>query len=166
MKQASFLLTFKSYISLGLTAIVLPLVSQLLRATFKLSPIQKDWLLVSGSICMLIIGSAALTVAGTRSFSIASLVLVQLGGGYEFAFRSLVDSSHIAMLFTAMSVFMTLSDVAAGPMIAALYKKGLELGGRWLALPFFVSTIIFCITAVVTFTARVGKHPKAQTLTS
>lgn len=37
-----------------------------------------------------------------------------------------------------MSVFMTLRDIATGPMIAVLYKKGLELGGRWLALPFFV----------------------------
>ncbi|OAR02759.1 hypothetical protein LLEC1_07597 [Akanthomyces lecanii] len=160
MAETSFLRSVKGIVSLVLTAAVLPAISQVLLKRFKLAPIIKDWWMTIGSLCVVIVGSACLTAAGSSA-------LFVLGGGYEFAFRSMVsemvDSAHIAMLFTAYSVFMLLSEVRAGPILAVVFKKGLDVGGKWGALPFFVATILFCITLVTTCSVRLNKHPKAQT---
>lgn len=167
MAETSFLRSIKGTVSLVLTAAVLPAISQVLLKRFKLAPIIKDWWMTIGSLCVVIVGSACLTAAGSSAFFVVSLMILQLGGGYEFAFRSMisemVDSSHIAMLFTAYSVFMLLSEVGAGPILAIVFEKGLDVGGKWMALPFFVATILFCITLVITCSVRLNKHPKAQT---
>lgn len=164
--ETSFLSSVKGIVSLALTAAVLPAVSQVLITKLKLHPIVKDWWMAIGSLCVLITGTACLTAASNSAFFIASLVIIQLGGGYEYAFRSMtsemVDASHIAMLFTAYSVFMMLSEIGAGPILAAVYEKGLDLGGRWMALPFFVATLLFCVTLLITCLVRVDKHPKAR----
>lgn len=149
----------KSLISIGLTALVLPVISQLLLTKAKLPPLIKDKWIVVGSAAMLTLGSGCITIATTSALFITSLVIFQLGCGFEFAFRGLttelVDESHVAMLFTAQSVFMTLSEVAAGPVLAGLYRKGLDLGGFWLSMPFLVSTFLFATTTVITFVVRV-----------
>ncbi|XWW96938.1 hypothetical protein V2A60_004918 [Cordyceps javanica] len=166
LAETSFLASIKGIVSIVLTAVVLPAISQVLLARFKLPPIIKDWWMTIGSLCMVVLGSACLTAAGSSTIFIASLVILQLGGGYEFAFRSMtsemVDPSHIAMLFTAYSVFILLSEVGAGPILAAIFKQGLDVGGKWMALPFFVATILFCITLIITCSVRLNKHPKAQ----
>lgn len=166
LAETSFLSSIKGIVSLVLTAVVLPAISQILLAKCRLAPIIKDWWMTIGSLCIVVIGSACLTAAGSSVFFVASLVILQLGGGYEFAFRSMtsemVDPAHIAMLFTAYSVFILISEVGAGPVLAVVFKKGLDVGGKWMALPFFVATILFCITLVITCSVRLNKHPKAQ----
>ncbi|KAJ6782070.1 hypothetical protein PWT90_03148 [Aphanocladium album] len=166
LAETSFLSSVKGIIAIVLTAVVLPAISHLLIAKFKLPPIVKDWWMTIGSLCLLILGSACLTAAGNSTLFLISLMIVQLGGGYEFSFRSMVaemvDASHIAMLFTAYSVFMLISEVGAGPVLASVFKKGLDIGGKWMALPFFVATLLFCVTLIITCSVRLNKHPKAQ----
>ncbi|KGQ10443.1 DNA-directed RNA polymerases I, II, and III subuni t RPABC2 [Beauveria bassiana D1-5] len=132
MAETSFLDSIKGTVSIILTAAILPAISQVLLAKFRLPPIIKDWWMAIGSLCMAVIGSACLTAAGSSGVFIASLVVQQLGGGYEFAFRSMtsemVDSSHIAMLFTAHSVFQLASEAGAGPVLATVFRMGLDVG--------------------------------------
>ncbi|KAK8144800.1 hypothetical protein G3M48_005338 [Beauveria asiatica] len=166
MAETSFLDSIKGIVSIILTAAILPAISQVLLAKFRLPPIIKDWWMTIGSLCMVVIGSACLTAAGSSGVFIASLVIQQLGGGYEFAFRSMtsemVDSSHIAMLFTAHSVFQLVSEAGAGPVLAIVFRKGLDVGGNWMALPFFVATILFCVTLIITCSVKLNKHPRGQ----
>ncbi|OAA69466.1 hypothetical protein ISF_02736 [Cordyceps fumosorosea ARSEF 2679] len=164
MAETSFLASVKGVVSLFLTAVVLPAVSQVLLVRFRLPPMIKDWWMTIGSLCAAVPGGACLTVAGSSTLFVTSLVILQLGGGYEFTFggmtSEMVDPSHIAVLFTVHSVFMMLSEVAAGAVLAAVFRKGLELGNGWKALPFFVATILFCVTLVITYSVRLGKHSK------
>lgn len=166
MAETSFLNSIKGTVSIILTAAILPAISQVLVAKFRLPPIIKDWWMTIGSLCMVVIGSACLTAAESSGVFIVSLVIQQLGGGYEFAFRSMtsemVGSSHIAMLFTAHSVFQLVSEAVAGPVLATVFRKGLDVGGKWMALPFFVATILFCVTLIITCSVKLNKHPRAQ----
>ncbi|EGX96882.1 adenylate cyclase, putative [Cordyceps militaris CM01] len=168
LAETSFLASIKGVVSIVLTAAVLPAISQVLLAKCKLAPIIKDWWMTIGSLCFIVVGSAFLTVAGSSALFVASLVILQLGSGYEFAFRSMtsemVDSSHIAMLFTAYSVFIMLSEVGAGPVLAAVFREGLDVGGKWMALPFFLATILFCTTLIITCSVRLNRHTKAQSV--
>lgn len=164
--EGSFISSVKGFVSLGLTGAILPAISQIMISKFKLPPLVKDWYLVLASIFAMFIGNASIALSDSRPLFIASLVVCELGGGFEFAFHGmtseLVDPAHIARLYTTIGVFLLSSGLFAGPLLAVMYRKGLELGGRWLALPFLVSAILFFIALVINVSVRLNRHPKAR----
>jgi hypothetical protein len=96
-------------------------------------------------------------------------MLYTLGTGFTPAARSLVttmvDPSHVGLLYTTISVLDTLGGLVAGPAVSFAFRKGLRLGGPWIGLPFLVSAGLFVAVAAVVWVVRVrpaGYEPLAS----
>lgn len=63
----------------------------------------------------------------------------------------MVEPSHRAVLYTGISILVYGGILAGSPVGAALFKRGMELGGRWDGLPFLVTTGCFvgCFSGVL-----------------
>lgn len=54
-----------------------------------------------------------------------------------------MEPEDTGKIFTGLTIVDTLSGMAAGPIIAGLYKVGIERGGgAWLGLPFDVTALV------------------------
>ena len=91
--------------------------------------------------------------------SSAGIVIWCLGSAYNIVLRSLlaqlVEPNRRAMLFTTVTVIENTGSVLAGPVLAAFFRVGLQLGWGWIGAPFLVSAILFLITSVLIYRVRV-----------
>jgi hypothetical protein len=64
---------------------------------------------------------------------IVGLGISALGSGYNFLIRSLlasvVETDHIGMLYTRISIFETVGVLVAGPLLAMSFRTGMVWGG-------------------------------------
>lgn len=107
--------------------------------------------------------SAIALAAGTVLFSFtssaplftAAFLIASLGQAFTIPTRSIITSmvepSHRAVLYTGISILVYGGILAGSPVGAALFKRGMELGGRWDGLPFLVTTGCFvgCFSGVL-----------------
>ncbi|ATY64237.1 MFS transporter [Cordyceps militaris] len=132
--KASLLIGIKYAVSIGLTAIVLPTLSQVLLKT-GMAPHIKDWWIVRVSAMIGVLGALAMGMAPTVELFISALIFTEFGGGLQVALRGLVtelvDQSHIALVMTVLGMFMTISEMVAGPLMAQMFKVGMDWGGFW-----------------------------------
>lgn len=86
------------------------------------------------------------------------LVIISLGGGYNVLIRSLltsiVEANHVGTLYNTIAVTETVGLVIAGPLLSASFRRGLEMGGAWIGLPFIVAGGLFVTAIVVVFSIR------------
>ncbi|CAK7275358.1 hypothetical protein SEPCBS119000_006651 [Sporothrix epigloea] len=164
--KAGLLITAKGLTTLVLTAVLLPLVSHLLLTKGGMVPLIKDWWIIRGSAVIGVLASLAMGLSPTSSLFVASLVFNSLGGGMYLVLRSmlteLVDPTHVALLMTASGLFLTISELISGPLLAQLFRLGLELGGVWLGLPFFASAAMLTVSAIMVFCVPIGRIARAR----
>ena len=121
-----------------------------------LSALKTDKRIAQGSGALLVIGCVVVALAVSPTVLIMGLVLISLGDVFNVPVRSLatglVDPSHLAVLYTVIEV-MTQSGLFIGqPMLAAMFRWGLELGVAWLGLPFLFAAVFFMFAlAAVSF---------------
>jgi sugar phosphate permease len=84
--------------------------------------------------------------------------LYNFGIGYQPALRSfltmLVSKDEIGLLFTLMSLIDSVGALAATPAMALAFSFGIQKGGMWIALPFFLTSVIFTISGLFTWATR------------
>ena len=132
-----------------LLSILLPLITQLLLRI--LSPRQKDMWLARGSMMLQAIGSFGIGLARTPLLVICGVVVNGLGFGFNLIVHAMVASvmsSDIGALFSFVAVLETAMLALANPLLAAVFRAGLRLGGPWLGLPFIIAGFS-CIGALV-----------------
>jgi len=160
IKQAGLLLTVKGVSSLVMTAVLLPTLSQLLLSKGGMVPLVKDWWIVRGSAVISALAFLVMGLAPTPPFFIAGLVFSELAGAMYLGVRSmlteLVDPTHTALLMTVSGVFMIMSELLAGPLLALFFRAGMGLGGMWLGLPFFVAAAMLGISATLVISVPLG----------
>ena len=146
LRETGFLLSLRAIVNIILLLVILPSVSYYLTERLHLSSKAKDLALARYSAVMLFIGALTFAVSSTVGLTVFGLVIYTLGGGFCSLTRSLittfVDKEHVARLYAAIAVVEVVTALAAGPSLAALYAAGLKLKGPWLALPYYVLTVV------------------------
>lgn len=163
--EVGLLGSVRSFVALGTTAVVLPLVDVLLRKKLNISLAAKDMWLVRGSILVMLLGSICISVSESTATFVSSLAIFGLGSGYEFAMRGLlaqVAGDSIATVYTTMSFMETIGELIAGPMLARLYRVGLGWGGNWIGLPFFAVAGLFTVAAIIVWCIRLPDDPEIE----
>lgn len=145
LSSAGYLLSLQGIMNILLFLILLPALSALLtspRYKFSYLPAKKDYILTLFSVITLVLGLAL------QSLPIFPLVAVgiaitALGSGLPPLCRSLitsfVDKQHTTQLYTLIGIVEAVGGLYAGPVLAWCLSKGMELGGGWLGLPYFLA---------------------------
>lgn len=167
--EVGLLGSVRSFVALGTTAVVLPLVDVLLRKKLRISLAAKDMWLVRGSILIMLLGSICVGLSKSTVMFVLSLAVFGLGSGYEFAMRGLlaqIAGDSIATVYTTMSLMETIGELIAGPMLARLYRVGLGWGGDWIGLPLFAIAGLFTVAAIIVWCIRLpddsGEQERGQ----
>lgn len=71
------------------------------------------------------------------------VTILAFGSGYDLTVRSLITSlvhqNHYATLYAVIALVTWFGILISGPLFAATFAKGLELGGMWMSLPFMMT---------------------------
>jgi hypothetical protein len=67
---------------------------------------------------------------------------------------SVVESTHLGVVFNAAGILESIGALVAGPLLAISFRVGLRLEGIWIGLPFMAAAGLFSIATVILFTLR------------
>ena len=151
--NATKLLTLRSIANLTPLFVLLPLLSKFLTQTWHLSGQRSDLYLSRLSMITWAIGWTLFGLAPTLLPATAAMGITALGSGSFFLIRAfltpLVPEQNVAKLYSVISVVDTLGYMLGIPMLAALFNKGLAIGGYGVGLPFYVLGGMCTVVAVV-----------------
>lgn len=151
--NATKLLTLRSIANLTPLFVLLPLLSRFLTQTWGLSNQRSDLYLSRLSMITWAIGWTLFGLAPTLLPATAAMGITALGSGSFFVIRAfltpLVPERNVAKLYSVISVVDTLGYMLGIPMLAALFNKGLAIGGFGVGLPFYVLGGMCTVVAVV-----------------
>lgn len=158
--EASYLISLKGTINLIALLLLLPRLSSILGR--YMSPMMKDYRISQGSVWLLTLGALFMAIAAHPPLFITGICILALGWGFYAAVRSLatglVPSDQIGVLNTTLAVSGSVGMMLAGPVVASTFKKGLELGGMWMGLPYLVCAILFLGASVLTGCISISKQ--------
>lgn len=97
---------------------------------------------------------------------ITAISLFALGSGLDVTARSLMTSlvapTHVGTLYTAAAVMRASGMLAAGPILAVTFKRGLEGGGALIGLPWLVVALLLAVVTVAVWCVRLGRGPEER----
>ena len=156
---ATVFTSIRSGLILLLCLIVLPATNLFFRRRF--GPKWSDLLLSRASAAFIALGFLMIGLAPNRSLLTFALVVNSMGWGLFSFLRSLltslVESHRVARLNTFIGVFDTIGYMIGSPLLAMLFRKGLELGGVWSGLPFIFYAAIVAVIGITLCGIKV--HP-------
>ncbi|MCJ1309860.1 hypothetical protein MMC25_003521 [Agyrium rufum] len=77
-----------------------------------------------------------------------------MGGSTRALLTSYVRPNEVARLYTGLAIVETASIMLAGPIFATIFNEGLELGGVWMGLPWFVMGVGLSVVAAAVWLVR------------
>ncbi|KAI1308323.1 MFS general substrate transporter [Xylaria venustula] len=139
--------------------VLLPLITRLIAAPRGWSAWTRDRYYTVASIGATSIGLLVIALAPVLSIEILGLLLVSLGNCSNGIIMSLmggeVRANEVSAIYSAAVMIGTVVHSLAGPAFNALLVAGLELGWKWLGLPFAVmSCIMACEFAASLFISK------------
>ena len=124
-----------------------------------MSPLSKDLWLSRWSGIVLILANLAVAFSYSPALFGAGLVLLSGGSGLVPLLRSLlnaqVEPHHVGILNTLLGFLDTLGVMIGAPVFSESLKKGMELGGPWIGLPFLAGAVISCFAAGILWLYRI-----------
>jgi MFS family permease len=143
-------LAIRPFVTLAVLLVLIPIASEVLLKTFKISNTQKDLMLVRGSATLLTIGTLLLGLSKESSVAVLSLLIFALGNGFTTVSKSLLTTfgphEMAGTLLSAMNVSAALGAMIAGPIISITFNLGLSWGGAWIGAPLFFMTVLYAST--------------------
>lgn len=145
MGEASLLLSLKGLINLVLLLFILPTLSEQLQK--RLAPAKKDLLIAQGSSALLVLGFTIMALDSHAILFSIGVSILALGWGFYAALRSLasalVPETQVGLLNTTIGLVQGVGGVVAGPALAGAFNYGMQFGGLWIGLPYFVASGLF-----------------------
>jgi hypothetical protein len=142
ISSATVLLSVRSGLMMIICLFLLPAVNHLFRIRWQISPKRSDLLLSRSSCAAMALGFWLIALSPSIPLLVAAMVVNTFGWGLILFLRSLmtslVEPHHVARLNTFVGIFDTAGLMIGSPGLAWLFEKGVELGGFWMGLPFFV----------------------------
>lgn len=116
-----------------------------------MSPLYTDMWLSRWSGVVLVLADLAIAFSSSPALFGAGLVLLSGGSGLVPLLRSLlnaqVEPHHVGILNTLLGFLDTLGVMIGAPVFSQSLRKGIELGGPWMGLPFLAGAVISCFAA-------------------
>lgn len=164
LANATYLLSLQALGSTLCLLIILPIISDHLGKSFKLSAVQKNVVLARLSLGIVGLGLLLQGLAPTIPTLICGLLFGTFGVAAGAALRalagSLIDHKDNGKVFTGLAVAETVSMMAAFPAVAGLYNAGIgKGGGAWLGIPFDITGLIFGLCTVVMYFLKFETSP-------
>ncbi|KAK0649758.1 major facilitator superfamily domain-containing protein [Cercophora newfieldiana] len=151
--EAGLVLSAQQIVSFILYTALIPFATNLL-SKYGLGPRNKDLLLTKASAVLQIVGGFTVALAATPAALISGVAISGLATGYSIFVRSLMTSlmvNDIGILYTVISIQEALGIFIANPLLSVLFRRGIDLGGRWVGLPFVMAALLYtaalCIIA-------------------
>jgi hypothetical protein len=145
--------------------LLLPVLSQKVIPYTTMSALRQDLLIACASALIGSIAYIAISLSPSASLCIGSLLLSTAGSGLFLVLRSvllaLVAEKDAAKILSATSVIDILGLMIGGPSMAALFGRGLELGRKWMGLPFLGCAFCLGIVAFLLFSIQ-AKHSRHE----
>lgn len=139
--------------------VLLPAVSSICLRQLNMSPLSKDLWLSRWSGIVLILSNLAIAFSSSPSLFGIGLILLSGGSGLVPLLRSLlnaqVEPHHVGILNTLLGFLDTLGVLVGAPIFTESLRKGIELGGAWIGLPFLAGAVISCFAAVILWLYRI-----------
>lgn len=158
-QQAAYVNTINSLTGVFTLLVILPLASYILTKHYRYSPVRRDLFLARASIIVFAAGSLLTSLAGVPWLLICAMVINNFGLGVSSLCRALlnavVEPHTIATLNTTMSTVETLMGFLGAPVMGWLLSRGMELGGVWMGLPYFATTLLAVTVMLVLFLVRI-----------
>ncbi|KAL2262526.1 hypothetical protein VTK26DRAFT_1056 [Humicola hyalothermophila] len=155
---ASMVVSIRSAGSLVALLVVLPAASWLCVERLGMTGMGKDLWIGRWSGIVQIVGSLLVAVAAHGGLFSFGLIWLALGSGMTSVIRSLlnalVEEHHVGTLNSLVSLMETVGMILAGPLLAKALSVGLNLGGAWMGLPFFVAALLFVFATTILWTFR------------
>lgn len=157
LAQANLLMSFRPLLTIPLLLTVLPAVSRYLLRTMESA--HKDLHLARISIVFLTLGTLGIGLSPSIPPLIVSLVIQAAGAGFLFATRSLITSlirrEETAKLFTVIEILQSVGAVIASLVITNIFRLGIDLGGFWIGLAWFMTSSLFVMVGVAVWLVRI-----------
>ncbi|KAK3683305.1 hypothetical protein B0T22DRAFT_244719 [Podospora appendiculata] len=155
--QATVLISIRSGLVFLLCIIILPVISLSVRG--RLGAKRADLVLSQVSAALLALGFLGVGLAPNLPVLVTGLLTNALGWGLFPFLRSLstglVEPHHVARLNSCIGVFDTAGLMVGSPLLAALFTKGIEVGGVWFGLPFLVCAAVVTVLGLILARVRV-----------
>lgn len=147
LSRAAYLTSFQAGVSIIALLAALPTASSWLRSRKAYTAFHTDALLARLSFALVTAGLFLMGLAPSIGPFLTGLFIITLGAGLDALLQSLlaslVPATVIARLFTVTSIVQTLAMLAAAPVLAGLYRWGLQRAGDvWIGSPFICCGII------------------------
>jgi MFS family permease len=110
---------------------------------------------------LLIVGMLTVGISSTPWTFFIGAAIFGLGSGYVASVRSLITSlvpqNNLATLYTSITTIQSIGAIVAGPMQAAVFNEGIDLGGHWLGMPFMMASGLYLTSMAALLYVRLPK---------
>ncbi|KAK3311005.1 major facilitator superfamily domain-containing protein [Chaetomium strumarium] len=155
---ASMVLTIRNAGSLVTLLCLLPVAGWLCVQRLGMTAVAKDLWLARWSGVTQILGSLLIAAAVNGGLFSFGLIWLAIGSGMTALIRSLlnalVEEHHVGTVNSLVGFMEMVGGTAAGPLLAASLRTGLDLGGAWIGLPFITSGSFFMVSVTILWVFR------------
>ena len=171
LANATLLYSLQACVATLILFLALPAIASWLHDSFGLNAIRKNVLIARVSLALLALGYTVSGLAPTIAVLLVGLLVQTLGCGFRSTLRPLVGAlvrqEDNGRVFSGMAICETISVMALYPISAALFNRGIALGGAiYLGLPFYASgaaiTAMLVIMCFVRFERRINLEAEAS----
>ena len=157
LAQSNLLMSFRPALTIPLFLFILPAISRYLLRSMQST--QKDLRLARISIIFLTVGTLGIGLSPSIPPLIISLIVQAAGSGFLFVTRSLITTlikrEQTAKLFTVIEILQSVGAVIASLVITNVFRAGIEMGGMWIGLAWFVTGSLFVAVGVAVWVVRI-----------
>ncbi|RJE21745.1 MFS transporter [Aspergillus sclerotialis] len=157
LAQSNLLMSFRPALTIPLFLFILPAISRYLLRSMQST--QKDLRLARISIIFLTVGTLGIGLSPSIPPLIISLIVQAAGSGFLFVTRSLITTlikrEQTAKLFTVIEILQSVGAVIASLVITNVFRAGIEMGGVWIGLAWFVTGSLFVAVGVAVWVVRI-----------
>jgi MFS family permease len=111
-----------------------------------------------------VLGSVACAAAPNGTAFTVAVAIYEFSKGYPPAIASVIASvAEKAGIVQHSAVYATVATaegigaIISGPVIAGAFNVGLQWGGAWYGLPFWICSLLYLVAAVIIFNVRATK---------
>ncbi|UZP35076.1 hypothetical protein NXS19_002892 [Fusarium pseudograminearum] len=163
--EAGVITSVKSFTQLGLCLIALPFAQRVMRRS-NVPAITQDVWIARTCVVVLVIAYCLAGFADNLIVFVTAIVLSAVNFCLNPALRSLLltmaHSAGAGAVLSAVEVLNAIAAVVSGPVMAAGFRLGMEWGGKWLGLHWFIAMLILLPGALIVVCMRFNNVGRRQ----
>uniref|UniRef100_A0A4E9EQY6 Major facilitator superfamily (MFS) profile domain-containing protein n=1 Tax=Gibberella zeae TaxID=5518 RepID=A0A4E9EQY6_GIBZA len=163
--EAGVITSVKSFTQLGLCLVALPFAQRVMRRS-NVPAITQDVWIARTCVVVLVITYCLAGFADNLIVFVTAIVLSAVNFCLNPALRSLLltmaHSAGAGAVLSAVEVLNAIAAVVSGPVMAAGFRLGMEWGGKWLGLHWFIAMLILLPGALIVVCMRFNNVGRRQ----